>query len=124
MSTWHAVSYPLKPGSEAAVKELFRRGAPVDTEITDAQGRVTARLIGMLGFVGPGLAVRVIEFDGPLRVVTEHLRRQPGARQFQQAMNGHLAVDRDMSDPASAREFFARSTLECVVARRRGEQPQ
>ena len=44
MSTWHALQYPIKPGSEEAVKELFRTSGRPNFEITSPDGKVVGRL--------------------------------------------------------------------------------
>ena len=61
MGTWHALFYPLKPGSEEKVKELFRESGRPNFEITDGNGEVVGKLLGTMAFVGREMAVRVIE---------------------------------------------------------------
>jgi hypothetical protein len=55
-----------------------------------------------------------------------HVAVQPEVRAVEEAINPYLEVDRDLSDPHSAREFFARAALPAVhhvAARRDPGQP-
>ena len=121
MSQWHALYYPLKPGIEEKVKELFRHSGRPAFEITDAEGHEIGRLLGTMAFVGPEMAVRVIEAEGPLLQVAAHMSRQEEVREFEQQIEEHLSVARDMKTPAGARQFFQHAGLQCVLARRHDE---
>ncbi|WP_328603394.1 hypothetical protein OG943_25260 [Amycolatopsis sp. NBC_00345] len=121
MGTWHALFYPLKPGSEETVKELFRASGRPAFDVSDGDGTVVGRLLGTMAFVGREMAVRVIEVDGVLPVVAAHMSRQPEVRAFEQQLEQHLAKPRDMVTPEGARAFFRDSALECVLARRHDE---
>lgn len=122
MGTWHALYYPLKPGSEDKVKELFRQSGRPQFEITAPDGTVVGKLLGTMAFVGPGMAVRVIEVEGPLPVVAAHMSRQPAVKEFERRLTDLISVPRDMGTPEGAREFFARASMECVLSRRH-DQP-
>lgn len=122
MGTWHALHYPLKPGSEEKVKDIFRTSGRPDFDVKDADGAVVGRLLGTMAFVGREMAVRVIEVDGPLPLVAAHMSRQPEVRAFERELEQHLAVPRDMTTPDGARAFFREAALDCVLARRR-DQP-
>ncbi|ASW58005.1 SchA/CurD-like domain-containing protein [Plantactinospora sp. KBS50] len=122
MSQWHALFYPLKPGSEEAVKELFRVSGRPEFDVRNADGEVVGRLLGTMAFVGRELAVRVMEVEGPLPLVAAHMGRQPAVRAFEERLEEHLAEPRDMRSPAGARAFFQRNGLECVLSRRH-DQP-
>ncbi|HUY49313.1 MAG TPA: SchA/CurD-like domain-containing protein [Streptosporangiaceae bacterium] len=122
MSTWHALFYPLKAGSEEKVKELFRHSDRPDFDVRDENGNVVGRLLGTMAFVGKEMAVRVIEVEGALPVVAAHMSRQPEVKQFEQQLEDHLTRPRDMRTPDGARQFFRDSALECVLSRRH-DQP-
>jgi hypothetical protein len=122
VSTWHALYYPLKPGSEEAVKELFRRSDRPRFDVSDENGDVVGRLLGTMVFVGKEMAVRVIEVEGPLPMVAAHMSRQPEVREFERQLEDHLTRPRDMRSPEGARQFFRDSALECVLNRRH-DQP-
>jgi hypothetical protein len=122
MSTWYALNYPLKAGSEDEVKELFRQGGRPAFDVRDDSGQVVGRLLGTMAFVGKEMAVRVIEVEGPLMVVAAHMSRQPEVKEFERQLEEHLAQPRDMRSPGGAREFFRRASMECVLVRRH-DQP-
>lgn len=122
MSIWHGLQYPLKPGSEEAVKELFRRSGRPRFDVTDADGQVVGRLLGTMVFVGKEIAIRVIEVEGPLPLVAAHMSRQPEVKEFERELEQHLAAPRDMVTPDGARAFFRQAALENVIARRH-DQP-
>lgn len=121
MSTWHALFYPLKPGSEDAVKELFRHSGRPQFDVRDEKGNAVGRLLGTMAFVGKEMAVRVIEVEGPLPMVAAHMSRQPAVRAFERELENHLAKPRDMVTPEGARAFFREAALECVLTRRHDE---
>ena len=118
MSQWHALFYPLKPGSEDAVKKLFRTSGRPGFDVRDEQGEVVGRLLGTMAFVGREMAVRVIEVEGALPLVAAHMSRQPEVRAFERELESHLSRPRDMMSPDGARQFFRDSALECVLNRR------
>ena len=122
MSTWYALNYPLKAGSEEKVKELFRHSGRPEFDVRDDDGNVVGRLLGTMTFVGKEIAVRVIEIEGPLPVVAAHMSRQPEVREFERQLEEHLAKPRDMRTPQGAREFFREASMECVLLRRH-DQP-
>lgn len=122
MSTWHAIFYPLKPGSEEIVKDLFRDSGNPEFDVRDSGGKIVGRLLGTMVFVGNGMAVRVIEVEGALPVVAAHMSRQREVREFERQLEEHLTRPRDMSTPEGARQFFRESAMECVLSRRH-DQP-
>jgi hypothetical protein len=117
MSTWHALLYPIKEGSEETVKELFRTSGRPQFEITAPDGSVVGKLLATMAFVGTGAAIRVIEVDGPLPLVAAHMSRQPEVREFERQLEEHLTVPRDMLSPEGARAFFQTAGMENVLVR-------
>ncbi|WP_016905297.1 SchA/CurD-like domain-containing protein [Streptomyces xiaopingdaonensis] len=122
MSTWHALFYPLLPGSEEKVKELFRKSGRPQFDITGEDGAVQGRLLGTMAFVGKEMAVRVIEIEGPLPMVAAHMSQQPAVREFERGLEEHLAAPRDMTTREGAQAFFRQAALEMVLSRRH-DQP-
>ncbi|OLF05833.1 hypothetical protein BLA60_34160 [Actinophytocola xinjiangensis] len=118
MSTWHALYYPIKRGSEDAVKKLFATSGRPQFEITAPDGTVVGRLLATMAFVGEGAAIRVIEVDGPLPVVAAHMSRQPEVKEFERQLEEHLTEERDMLSPEGARAFFQKAGMENVLNRR------
>ena len=117
MSTWHALFYPIKAGSEEAVKELFRTSGRPQFEITGPDGKVVGKLLATMAFVGTEAAIRVIEVDGPLPLVAAHMSRQPEVKEFERQLEEHLTEERDMLSPEGARAFFQRAGMENVLIR-------
>jgi hypothetical protein len=117
MSTWHALLYPIKEGSEEIVKELFRNSGRPNFEIKGPDGEVVGRLLATMAFVGAGTAIRVIHVDGPLPVVAAHMSRQPEVREFERQLEEHLSEGRDMISPEGARAFFQKAGMENVLNR-------
>jgi len=114
--TWHALHYPLRPGSEDAVRRLFQESGRPNFDVRDDQDRPVGRLLGTIAFVGAGKALRAMEVDGPLPLVAAHMSRQPQVRAFEQALEAHLAEPRDMRSPEGARAFFRRAGMPAVLA--------
>jgi hypothetical protein len=121
MSTWHALLYPIKEGSEEIVKELFRNSGRPNFEITSPDGKVVGRLLATMAFVGAGTAIRVIHVDGPLPLVAAHMSRQPEVREFERQLEEHLTEGRDMVSPEGARAFFQKAGMENVLNRQAPE---
>lgn len=122
MSTWHALFYPIKAGSEEAIKELFRTSGRPNFDVTDGDGKVVGRLLATMAFVGTEVAIRVIHVDGPLPLVAAHMSRQPEVREFERQLEEHLSEPRDMVTPEGARAFFQRAGMENVLARTAPDQ--
>ena len=118
MSQLWGLLYKLKPGTEPLVEELFRNSGRPEHTVRDADGNVKGRLLRTTVFVGAGVAVRVIEVEGDLRDVAQHMSRQAPVKEFEKQIEPHLAVPRDMVTPAGAQAFFRESGLQCVLDRR------
>jgi hypothetical protein len=112
--TWHALYYPLQPGTDDTVAKLFADSGRPSFQVTDSEGAPVGRLLGTMAFVGPAKAFRVMEIDGALPAVAAHLSRQPAIRDFEQRLEDHLAEARDMRTPAGARAFFQAAAMNCV----------
>jgi hypothetical protein len=67
--------------------------------------------------------IRIVETtdDVPLPILARHMGQQPAIRELEQALDEHIAAPRDMSTPDGAREFFVKSFMELLVARRHDE---
>jgi hypothetical protein len=114
--SWHALYYPLKPGAEKEVGELFRTSGRPQFDVQDESGQTVGRLLGTMAFVGKGKAVRVIEIDGTLPQVAAHMSRQQEVREFERRLEEHLSVPRDMQSPDGARAFFRQAAMSNVQA--------
>ena len=117
MSTWHALFYPIKAGSEETVKELFRNSGRPNFEVTDADGKVVGKLLATMAFVGTEAAIRVIHVEGPLPLELADLGLAAHVRGDQRQLEEHLSEPRDMVSPEGARAFFQKAGMENVLAR-------
>jgi hypothetical protein len=117
VTSWFALLYKLKPGSETAVTELFQESGRPDHDVTDDEGNVVGTLLRTMVFMGTGACVRVIEVAGDLSVVARHMGRQATVRAFEEGIEPHLAEPRDMRSPAGAQEFFASAGMRLVLDR-------
>jgi len=113
-SLWSGLIYPLKAGHEDVVASIFANSGRPDHEVKDDDGNVAGRLLRTLVFVGPALAIRVIEVQGDLRAVSRHMSRQEPVRAFEREVEEHLAVPRDMVTPEGAMAFFASAGMRAV----------
>jgi hypothetical protein len=113
-SLWSGLIYPLKAGHEDVVAGIFAQSGRPDHEVKDDDGSVVGRLVRTLVFVGPELAIRVIEVQGDLRAVSRHMSRQEPVRAFEREVEQHLAVARDMVTPEGAMAFFASAGMRAV----------
>jgi hypothetical protein len=121
-SEWTGVFYPIKPGHEQTVRELAVGNRPPSLSVQDDAGNKVGQVRGMLFFVGKEKALRLIKIEGEKSGFGAHMSRQPAAREFQQRLDEHLAVDRDMDSSDSAADFFADAWLECVLSRRHDQE--
>ena len=76
MSDWHAIMYPIRPGTEEAVRDLFANVKLPRRKVYDENGDVLAELLSTMVFVGKGRALRLIEFTGALPWIVDHLPDQ------------------------------------------------
>lgn len=123
MSQWMALMWDIKPGSQDAVRELFKSYGRPDHTIVDAEGNEVGTLLGTVVFMRGNTVIRAVETtDGvPLPVLAQHMGKQQAIRELEEALDEHLAEPRDMSTPEGAREFFMRTIMECLVSRRHDE---
>jgi hypothetical protein len=117
-SDWIGVFYPIKAGHEQAVREVARHNRPPSLSVQDGSGTKVGQVRGMMFLVGKEKALRLVKVEGDKTGFGVHMSRQPAAREFQQRLDGHLAVDRAIDSADSARHFFADAWLECVLSRR------
>ncbi|MEU9303199.1 SchA/CurD-like domain-containing protein [Streptomyces sp. NPDC048269] len=105
----HALTFTVKPGSEAVVAELL-------AGYTSPQARVDerTRLRRTSLFMHGNRVVRAVEVEGDLLAALRHVAEQPEVRALEAALNPYLEQDRDLSDPGSARMFFTRAALPAV----------
>ncbi|MDF3148611.1 SchA/CurD-like domain-containing protein [Streptomyces sp. T21Q-yed] len=107
--TRHALTFTVKPGSESKVTEILAGYAPPQARVDDS-----TRLRRTTLFIHGNRVVRTVEVEGDLMAALRHVSRQPEVRAVEEALNPHLEQHRDLSDPESARAFFARAAMPAV----------
>ncbi|MDR3084208.1 MAG: antibiotic biosynthesis monooxygenase [Streptomyces sp.] len=105
----HALTFTVKPGSEAKVAELLANYESPEARVDD-----TTRLCRTSLFMHGNRVVRAIEVRGDLLAALRHVARQPEIRAVEEAINPYLEQDRDLDDQESARVFFTRAALPAV----------
>ncbi|WP_037886592.1 SchA/CurD-like domain-containing protein [Streptomyces viridochromogenes] len=107
--TRHALTFTVKPGSESKVAEILAGYAPPQARVDDS-----TRLRRTTLFMHGNRVVRTVEVEGDLMAALRHVARQPEVRAVEEAINPHLEQHRDLTDPESARAFFARAAMPAV----------
>jgi hypothetical protein len=106
----HALTFPVRPGTEPEVQQILSGYPRPQTEIGDG-----ARLLGTAVFLWGPRVVRMIDIEGPLPLVMRHLATQPAVRATEEALNPLLAEPRDLSDPGAAAAFFQRAMMRRIM---------
>ncbi|OQO94809.1 hypothetical protein B1813_01605 [Saccharomonospora piscinae] len=106
----HALTFPVRPGTEAAAREVLRRYPRPDPDAGDG-----ARLLATSVFCWRNHVVRVMDVRGPLPAIMRHVAADPAIRRTEEALNPLLARRRDLSDPEAVRAFFAHALMSRVA---------
>lgn len=123
MAQYVSLMWDIKEESRDAVRALFHDYGRPDHAIKDDDGNEVGTLLSTLVFMKDTHVVRVVETtDGvDLPTLAKHMGRQPAIRDLEEKLDEHIAEPRDMSNPEGAREFFIKSIMELLVARRHDE---
>jgi hypothetical protein len=123
VAEYYALMWDIKPESRDIVRELFASYGRPDHTIRDEDGNEVGTLLSTLVFMKDNHVIRIVETtDGvPLPVLARHMGRQPAIRELEDALDEHIAEPRDMSTAEGAREFFIKSIMELLAARRHDE---
>jgi len=118
VSSHWALYWTIKPGSEDAVRELFKNYGRPDPIVKDADGNPTgAKLLGTQVYMKGNVVIRAMEIEGTIPEVAAHLGRQPAIQELEKQLDQYLEEPRDMSDPEAARKFFMRTMMETLLSR-------
>ncbi|UQW99702.1 SchA/CurD-like domain-containing protein [Streptomyces sp. RerS4] len=116
----HALTFTVKPGSEAKVAQILSSYASPQARVDDH-----TRLCRTSLFMHGNRVVRAVEVRGDLMAALRHVSEQPEVRAVEEAINPYLEQDRDLADPESARMFFMRAALPAVHhLAEHGKQPR
>jgi hypothetical protein len=105
----HAITFTVKPGSEPEVAKILAGYTSPRARVDDTTSLRRTSL-----FMHGNRVVRAVEVRGELVKALRHVAEQPEVRAVEEAINPYLEVDRDLTDPHSAREFFAKAALPAV----------
>ncbi|WP_433336584.1 TcmI family type II polyketide cyclase [Spirillospora sp. CA-294931] len=109
----HAIMFKIKPGSQDKVAELLAGYAPPEWTAPDG-----TKLLNTSIFMKDDLVVRMIEIEGSLPGLMQHLAAQPTIQRVEREISEHLVEERDASSPEGARDFFIRALMRHVTTRR------
>ncbi|SDF47193.1 SchA/CurD like domain-containing protein [Lentzea fradiae] len=114
----YALTFPVRPESEAAVAEILSGYAgPPPGRPQAARPLLDRTSVFMAGPV----VVRVVDITCPPQEAIRHLAAQPQIRSVEERLRPHLVQDRDLSDDDSRRRFLAGSVMRVVASR--NDQP-
>lgn len=115
--TRYALTFPVRPESEAAVAEILSGYAgPPPGRPQAARPLLDRTSVFMAGPV----VVRVVDITCPPVEAIRHLAAQPQIRAVEQRLRPHLVQDRDLSDADSRRRFLAGSVMRVISTRAGG----
>ncbi|MDH6114997.1 quinol monooxygenase YgiN [Kitasatospora sp. MAP12-15] len=102
----HALTFTVKPGSEPEVARILAGYRSPKARVDG-----TTQLLRTSLFMHGNRVVRAVEVAGDLGNALRHVASQPEVRAVEEAVNPYLEEARDLTDPSSARAFFARAAL-------------
>ncbi|MEU7481931.1 SchA/CurD-like domain-containing protein [Lentzea sp. NPDC042327] len=110
----YALTFPVRPESEAAVAEILAGYAGPPPGRPQAARPLLSRTSVFM--VGP-VVVRVVDITCPPGEAIRHLAVQPQIQAVEQRLRPHLVQDRDLSDDDGRRRFLAGSVMRLVASR-------
>ncbi|SCE49555.1 Antibiotic biosynthesis monooxygenase [Streptomyces sp. DvalAA-14] len=105
----HAITFTVKAGSEPEVERILAGYRSPQAQVDDS-----TRLLRTSLFMHGNRVVRAVEVAGDLGNALRHVAAQPEVRAVEEAINPFLEEQRDLTDGASARAFFARAALPAI----------
>ncbi|MDQ7803502.1 SchA/CurD-like domain-containing protein [Amycolatopsis sp. A133] len=110
-----AITYRIKPGHDDEIADIFAGFRRVDTPVLrDESGAEAGKLLGTAVFMTEGMLVRVIHYEGDLRLVGRHMATQRGVHELEGKLAPYLAEQRDTSTPESFAAHFRDATMRCI----------
>ena len=108
----YALAFTVQPGTERQVADILSSYRRPLTHIDDH-----TRLLGTTVFMRGNLVVRVLDIEGALPTVMQHLAAQPEIQEAERQLTPYLEQPRDMTTPEGARDFFLNAMMTCVTHR-------
>ena len=108
----YALTFPVRPGSEAAVAEILGGySGPPPGRPQAARPLLDRTSVFMAG----PTVVRVVDITCPPHEAIRHLAGQPQIRAVEERLRPHLVEDRDLSDEDSRRRFLSTAVMRVVA---------
>lgn len=118
---YHAVMFPIKPGTADQVERVFANSPRPEPVIRNDAGEQIGLLISTTVFVRDDAAVRVMEFEGELGDVIQHLVKLGDVHETHRQLEPFLVEERDMTTLEGGQAFFRKASMRCVLRRRYDE---
>lgn len=112
----YALTFRVRPGTEKAVADLLSTYDPPRLEIDE-----NTRLLGTAVFMKGDLVVRIMDIEGELGRVAQHLAADPSIQAVERKLNDYLVDPVDPTDPSARRTFLVKRLMHTVLHR---EAPQ
>lgn len=112
----YAICFTVRPGTEEqAAKILQNYGRP------SAQAGANTQMFSTSVFMKDNMIIRVIDIDGDLKDLINHLPTQEAIRKAEEELQPLLEHPRNLDDPADAQRFFQRSLMQRITHREAGK---
>ncbi|MEO3885624.1 SchA/CurD-like domain-containing protein [Nonomuraea sp. B5E05] len=110
-----AITYPVKPGHEDEIAEIFAAFQRVPTPVlVDDEGKEAGRLVGTAVFIKGEVMIRVIHYEGDLVHVARNMARHKGVHELEAKLAPYLAETRDTGTPEAFGRYFSNATMRCI----------
>jgi len=113
--------FPIKPGTADQVERVFANSPRPEPVIRNDAGEQIGLLISTTVFVRDDAAVRVMEFEGELGDVIQHLVKLGDVHETHRQLEPFLVEERDMTTLEGGQAFFRKASMRCVLRRRYDE---
>jgi hypothetical protein len=115
-----AISYGIEPGHEEEIAEIFspRNFRRVDSAaIRDENGEEVGKLLATGVFIQDTAMIRVIEYEGDIRRIGQHMARQEGVQEAERRIAPFLLEQRDTRDATGFTNHMRNSAIRCLMQR-------
>lgn len=115
MVPYAAITYPIKPGHEEEIAEIFADFKRVDSPTLSTEwGEDVGRLLGTAVFIKDDIMVRVIHYEGSLAELAPHMSRQIGLHGVERRLAPYLAEQREARTSEGFQEYFRNASMRCI----------
>ena len=110
-----AITYPVKPGHEDAIAEIFagfqRVSSPV---LRNEAGDAVGKLLGTAVFIKDDVMIRVIHYEGDFASVSRTMSGHSGVHRLEEQLAPYLTERRETSTTEGFQSYFSASTMRCI----------